>query len=187
MPVKTKMPLKQLTQMAMLAAISIVLVFFIRFPIMPAAPFLEYTPAEVPVMMAAFLYGPAAALVLAVVVAVVQGMTVSAHSGIIGIIMNILSMGSYVLAVGLIYHRGYGKSTKKAVAAMFAGIIATTAVMAFWNIVFTPIFMGVPRQVVIEMIVPIFVPFNLIRAGINSLIAFAAWRAVGALLLKQVK
>ena len=185
MSAKTKMPLRQLTQMAMLAAISIVIVFFIRFPIIPAAPFLEYTPAEVPLMMAALLYGPLAGFILTVVVAFVQGMTVSAHSGIIGIVMNILSTGSYVLAAGLIYRYGR-KNTLNAVVAMLVGIVVTCAVMAFWNIIFTPIFMGVPRQVVIEMVLPVFLPFNFIRAGVNSVIAFVAWRAVGDWLLKRV-
>ena len=184
---KTEMPLRQLTQMAMLAAVSIVVVFFIRFPIIPAAPFLEYTPAEVPLMMAALLYGPAAGFVLTVVVAIVQGVTVSAHSGIIGIIMNILSTGSYVLATGLIYHYGRNKNALNAVVAMIVGIIVTCAAMAVWNIIFTPIFMGVPRHVVVEMILPVFLPFNFIRAGVNSIIAFVAWQAVGAVLLKQVK
>ena len=184
---ESKMPIKQLTQMAMMAAISIVVVFFVRFPIIPAAPFLEYTPAEVPLMMAALLYGPVVGFILTVVVAVVQGMTVSAHSGIIGIIMNILSTGSYVLAAGLIFHNSRNKNTGNAVVAMLAGIVVTCAVMMVWNIIFTPIFMGVPRQVVINMILPVFIPFNFIRAGVNSIIAIVAWQAVGDWLLRQVK
>lgn len=170
------MSVRQLTQMAMLAAVSIVLVFFIRFPIIPAAPFLEYTPGDVPLFMAAFLYGPAAALILAVITAVIQGVTVSAHSGPIGIIMNIFSSGSYVIVAGLIYSRN--KHAKGVVIAMAAGIAATCISMIGWNLVFVPIFMGVPREVVIQMILPAFLPFNLIRAGANSVLAFAAWRAV---------
>jgi len=175
-----QLSLRQLTQMAMLAAISITLVFFIRFPIMPAAPFLEYTPAEVTQILATFLYGPAAALILTVVVAIIQGMTVSAHSGIIGVVMNILSTGSFVLVMGFIYRRGC--SGKRLIVAMVAGIVATCVAMALWNIIVTPIFMGVPREVVVSMILPVFVPFNLIRAGVNSLLAYMAWRALGSVL-----
>ena len=177
------MSVRQLTQMAMLAAISVVIVFFIRFPIIPAAPFLEYTPAEVPIMMAGFLYGPIAGLVLTVVYAVIQGVTVSAHSGPIGIIMNILSTGSFVLVAGLIYRRG--RSTKRAIIAILAGIVATCVSMIGFNLIFVPIFMGVPREVVIGMVLPVFLPFNIIRAGVNSVIAFVAWRAVGSLLERR--
>ena len=176
------MSVRQLTQMAMLAAISIVLVFFIRLPILPTAPFLEYTPGDVPLMMGAFLYGPGAGLVLTVVVAIIQGMTVSAHSGPIGVIMNILSTGSFVLVAGLIYRRK--RDAKTAVVAMLAGIAATTASMIGWNLIFTPIFMGVPREVVAAMVLPVFLPFNVIRAGVNSVITFVTWRAVGRLLTK---
>ena len=170
------METKRLTQLAMLSAISIVLVYFVRFPILPAAPFLEYTPGDIPIFLAAFLFGPIPAFIMAVVVAIVQGITVSAHSGIIGIIMNILSTGSFLLAFGLIY-RG-DKTIKKAIIAIVAGVIATCAAMALWNVIFTPIFMGVPRPVVVNMILPVFVPFNIIRAGVNSLLAFALWKAI---------
>ena len=176
------MSIRQLTQMAMLAAISIILVFFIRFPIIPAAPFLEYTPGEVPLMMAAFLFGPISALILTVVSSIVQGITVSAHSGPIGIVMNILSTGSFVVVAGLIY-RYYNKT----LIAILAGITATCISMIGWNLIFTPIFMGVPREIVIGMILPVFLPFNLIRACVNSVIAYTAWRAVGTLLERQVK
>jgi len=178
------MPLRQLTQMAMLAAISIVMVFFIRFPIIPAAPFLEYTPAEVTQMLATLIYGPAAGLILTVVVALVQGFTVSAHSGPIGIIMNILSVGSLVLTMGLMLR--FGNGAKWLLISMLAGIVATTATMVFFNLIFTPIFLGVPREAVVEMILPILIPFNIIRAGINSAITFVIWRIVGSFLSNRL-
>ena len=181
------MSVRKLTQMAMLAAISIILVFFIRLPIIPAAPFLEYTPGDVPLMMAAFMYGPAAGIILTVVTAVIQGTTVSAHSGIIGIIMNILSGSSYVLVAGLIYSKSRDKTAKTVIIAMAAGVAATTVTMIGWNLVFVPIFMGVPREVVLRMVIPAFLPFNLIRAGANSVIAFAAWRAVSPFLKSYIK
>ena len=42
---------RRLVEMAMLAAISIVLVMLIRIPLIPAAPFLEYDMADVPVLV----------------------------------------------------------------------------------------------------------------------------------------
>ena len=41
----------KLAKMGMLVAISIVLVYFIHFPLIPAVPFLEYDPADIPIMM----------------------------------------------------------------------------------------------------------------------------------------
>ena len=37
--------------MGMMAAISIILVYLIHFPIFPAASFLEYDPADVPILI----------------------------------------------------------------------------------------------------------------------------------------
>ena len=51
---------KKLTTMAMLAALSIVLVTFIHFPLFPAAAFLEYDPADIPIFIGTFLFGPLA-------------------------------------------------------------------------------------------------------------------------------
>lgn len=69
---------RQLVSMAMLGAISIVLVAVIHFPLIPAAAFLEYDPADIPILICAFAYGPLAGLLLTVVVCFIQGFTVSA-------------------------------------------------------------------------------------------------------------
>ena len=76
---------RKLPTMAMLAAISIVLVALIHFPIIPGATFLEYDPADVSILVGTFLFGPWAGLALTAVVSVIQGLTVSAGSGVIGI------------------------------------------------------------------------------------------------------
>lgn len=70
---------RQLVSMAMLGAISIVLVAVIHFPLIPAAAFLEYDPADIPILICAFAYGPLAGLLLTVVVCFIQGFTVSAQ------------------------------------------------------------------------------------------------------------
>lgn len=47
----------RITFSAVLAAVSIVLVSFIHFPIFPAVPFLEYDPADISILMGSFLLG----------------------------------------------------------------------------------------------------------------------------------
>ena len=61
---------------ALLAAVAIVLVAFVHFPLIPAAPFLEYDPADIPIFIGAFLFGPWAGLGLTVVTAIIQGLDV---------------------------------------------------------------------------------------------------------------
>ena len=51
---------------------------------------MEYDPADIPILIGAFAFGPAAGLALTAVTALIQGVTVSAGSGIYGIIMPVL-------------------------------------------------------------------------------------------------
>lgn len=96
---KASQTTRKLTTIAMLAAVSIVLVALIRIPF-PPAPFLEYDPADIPIFICTFLYGPVAGLGLTLVVSVIQGTTVSAGSGIIGIVMHFLATGAFALLAG---------------------------------------------------------------------------------------
>ena len=130
--------IRKLVTMAMLAALSIVLVYVVHFPIFPAAPFLEYDPADIPILIGTFAYGPVAGIILTVVVSVIQGMTVSASSGFMGIAMHIFATSILVLVAGNIYRL---KHTKKgAVIALICGVAAMTAGMVVFNYFITPYF-----------------------------------------------
>lgn len=167
---------RKLTTMAMLAAVAIVLVALIHFPLLPAASFLEYDPADVPILIGTFLFGPWAGLGLTVVVALIQGLTVSAASGPIGILMHVLATGSVALVAGTIYQRN--KTRTGALLALAASIAVRTVVMIGCNLVFTPIFMGQPMQAVLGMLLPVIVPFNLLYASINALATYVVYKPV---------
>ncbi len=171
-----KTSVRKLTIMAMLTALSIVLVALIHFPLFPAAAFLEYDPADIPIFVGTFLFGPTAGLVLTLLVSVIQGTTVSAGSGIIGILMHFLATGSFALLAGNLYRVMHTR--KGAVCAILCGVISMTLVMAACNLVFTPIFMGTPRSVVVQMLVPVIIPFNLAKAGINGIVTYLVYKPI---------
>jgi riboflavin transporter FmnP len=173
---------RKLTTLAMLAALSVVLVWLVHFPIFPQAPFLEYDPADIPVLVGTFAFGPLAGLFLAVVAAVVQGLTVSAPSGLYGILMHIISTGTYVLAAGLIYR--YKKNRTGAAVSLVAGAAASAVVMCFANLLITPIFMGAPVQAVQSMLLTTILPFNLIKALANGIAVFLIYKPVSNLFHK---
>lgn len=168
-----------LAKMGMLVAISIVLVAIIHFPIFPMVAFMEYDPADIPILIGTFAFGPVAGLILTVVTSVIQGVTVSAASGVYGIIMHVIATGVLVLVAGGIYVRN--KTRKGAVTALIAGIIAMVIVMVGANLVITPIFMGVPRSAVWELM-PFIAGFNLVKAGVNGLVTFLLYKRVSAFL-----
>ena len=172
----TKAKTLKLTTLAMLAAVAIVLVALVHFPLLPAAPFLEYDPADIPILIGTFLYGPWAGLALTAVVSVLQGLTVSAASGWIGIVMHVLATGSFVLLAGFLYHRDHTR--KGAYLALGAGVLAQTLVMTGCNLVFTPLFMGASMQEVVGMLLPAIIPFNLLKAVLNSVVTMVVYKPV---------
>jgi riboflavin transporter FmnP len=166
---------KKIATLAVMSAMSIVLMVLIRIPF-PTAPFLEYDPADIPILISTFLFGPWWGLLMTAVVSIIQGITVSASSGIIGIIMHFAATGGFVLAAGLIYTKG--KSLKRAIAALIVGALVQTALMVLMNLVFTPLFMKTDIEIVVAMLIPTIIPFNLIKAGVNAIITFIVYKFV---------
>ncbi len=169
----------RLVKMGMMIAISIALVYFIHFPIFPQVAFLEYDPADIPILIGTFALGPLAGLLLTVVTSIIQGLTVSAASGLYGILMHVIATSALVLTAGLIYARN--KTRKNAVIALVCGTVAMVAVMFVANLIVTPMFMGVTVDVVL-VLMPFILLFNLIKAGINSLVTFVLYKRISGFL-----
>ena len=115
------------------------------------------------------------------VVSVIQGMTVSSGSGLMGIAMHIFATSILVLVAGNIYRV---KHTKKgAVLALICGVLAMTAGMVVFNYFITPDLadtaaVAANREFVKTLLVPVIVPFNLIKAGVNSVVTFLVYKTV---------
>ena len=179
---RSRMPVKKMVLIGMFSAISVILVYLFRLSLFPAAPFLEYDMADIPIVLITFMYGPSAGLITTVIVSVIQGLTVSAGSGWIGILMHIFATGCYVLVAGNIYKRR--KNMGWEIAAMVAGTLAMTVSMVIWNILFTPFLMGAPREQVMAILVPAIIPFNLFKAGVNSLAAYFVFKILQQVIKK---
>jgi riboflavin transporter FmnP len=165
---------KLLAKLGMLTALAVVLTWLIHFPVIPAAPFLVYDPADIPILIGTFAFGPLAGLLLTVATAGVQAFTVSADAGLMGFLMHTIATGSMAVTCGLIFFRS--KSWKTAALGLALGTIVMTAVMIPLNLLLTPLFMGAPVQVVADMIIPAILPFNLIKVGINSVVTFILYK-----------
>lgn len=166
---------KQIAVMAMLVALSVVMVSLLHFPIFPAATFLEYDPADIPILIGAFAYGPLAGVVLTVVASLIQGFTVSAGSGLYGIIMHIIATTTLVLVASGIYRTKHTRVG--AVIGLVCGTLAMGMVMVIANYFITPLF-GLPQEVVNAMLLPVILPFNLLKAGINSIVTFLVYKVI---------
>ena len=164
----------RITVIGMMAALSVALMYMLQIPIIPAAPYMLYDMADIPILIGTLFFGPAAGMILTVIVSIIQGVTVSASGGIVGIVMHIAATGAFVLTVGLL-RKKWKKSVLLPVA---AGIAGMTVVMVAMNLLLSPYFYGISFQAVVEMILPIIIPFNLIKAGVNGMLAYSVYKVL---------
>ena len=166
---------KNMTTMAMLAALAFLVMVVGRIPMVAAAPFLKYDPKDVIIIIGGFIFGPFAAFMISLVVSIIEMFTVS-ETGIIGAIMNLLSTCSFACLASVIYKKKH--SIKGAVIGLVSGIALMVAVMLAWNYLLTPIYMGYPRDAVAAMLLPVFLPFNLVKGGLNAGITLLIYKPV---------
>ncbi len=162
---------KKMVLIAMMAAVAYLLVFFIRIPVIL---FLSYEPKDVMLTISGFLLGPMAAFSASAVVSLVEMFTIST-TGPIGCIMNLLSSCSFACTAALIYKKR--RNLSGAVLGLLAGAATMVITMLLWNYLITPLYMtGTSRSDVAAMLVPVFLPFNLLKAGFNSALTLLLYK-----------
>jgi len=167
--------LKKMTMMAMFSAMAYVVMSYCRIPMFADAPYLQYDPKDIIIVIAAFIAGPFAGILISVVVSLVEMLTVS-ETGPIGMIMNVIATVCFVWPAAMIYKKR--KTFIAAVIGLAISVVAMTAAMLLWNYLITPFYQGVDRAVIKQMLIPIFLPFNLIKAGINMGITLVLYKPV---------
>lgn len=163
---------KKLITIGMLCTLAYAAVAAGRIPLVL---FLKYDPKDVIIVIGGFIFGPLTSLAVTVIVSVVQMFTISG-TGILGCIMNIISSCSFACTAAFFYKRK--RRLSGAILGLFCGIGCQVAVMMLWNYLITPIYMGYPRQAVVELLLPVFLPFNLIKGGLNAAITMILYKPV---------
>ena len=175
---QNNMSTAKLAKLAMMTAVSLVLLLLIRIP-WPPAPFLVYDPADVPIYITAFAFGPAEGLVVTLVVCLLQAFGLGGD-GFYGFIMHFVATGIVAVAIGIMYRKQ--KTKKTAVKALIVGVVIAVIVMCVRNLIVTPVYMGAPRSAVVAMLPTVIIPFNLVKAGANSIITFLLYKRISGLL-----
>ena len=163
---------RKLTLTAMLGAMAYLLMLVGRIPVVL---FLSYDPKDAIIAIGGFLLGPLPAAAISLVVSFVEMLSASA-TGPIGFVMNVLSTCAFVLPAALLYHKKH--SLGRAAAGLAMGVVCMTALMLAWNFLITPLYMGVPRQAVADMLLPVFLPFNLLKGLINAAAALLIYKPI---------
>lgn len=173
-----KIPVRKMVLLAMLAALAYLVVCVIRIPVVA---FLSYEPKDVIITVAGFLLGPIYAFVISLVVSLLEMVTIS-QTGPIGALMNLLSTCSFACTAAFVYKKK--RTITGAVIGLGLGTAAMVVCMLLWNWLITPLYLGYPRDAVEAMLIPVFLPFNLLKAGLNSAFVLGLYKPLVTALRK---
>ena len=127
---------RMLTMTAVLSVIAFVLAFF-EFPVPLSPSFARMDLSDLPALIGAFAYGPAAGILIELVKNALQLLTSS--TGGIGELANFIMGGSFVAAAGLIYK--FHKTKKMAMIACLMASVVMGIVAAIVNyFILLPVF-----------------------------------------------
>ena len=167
---KHSLDTKKIVGIATFAALAYGVTFVFRIPVM----FLTFDAKDALLTVAAFMYGPLAAVVMALLAALLE-LTIS-DTALIGALMNFISSAAFAGTASLIYK--YRRTFNGAIIGLFSSVAVTTAVMMVMNILITPFYMGVDRSVVISMLPTVLLPFNFAKSLMNAAIAMLIYKPI---------
>ena len=163
---------RKITTIGMLCAVTYVIMAVGRIPVVL---FLKYDPSDVIVTLGGLIWGPMTSCIVSIVVASVEMVTVSS-TGILGCIMNIVQTVSFACTASAIYRKK--RTMSGAVIGLSAGCITSVLLMMLWNYLITPLYMGYSREAVAELLLPVFLPFNLLKSVLNAALTFVLYKPV---------
>ena len=173
------MSTKKLATLGILGALTIVvnlITVSFNISLVPAVPFLSYDAKDVIITITGFIYGPMASFILSLVTSTVELMYNTGHNPIIDLLMNVISTCSMSCTAAFIYKKM--KSKQGAVIGLITGVVLSTTAMVIWNIIVTPGYYGMPRQAIVELVMPGFLPFNLIKSGLNASLVLLVYKPI---------
>lgn len=190
--------LRTMVQIAMLSAVSAVLMMF-EFPIpFLAPPFIKMDFSEIPVLVGTFAMGPLAGVVIELLKNILHFVTYGTTTGGIGELSNFFIGCAFAVPAGIFYRKR--KTRKSAVLGMATGTLLMVIMGCLSNaFVMFPLYsvvMGIPMDSFIAMgtaihpaidnmvtfVVLCMVPFNLVKGIIISMITLLLYKRLKVVL-----
>ncbi len=169
---KTRKTINRIVVIAVFSAIAYLCCVLFHFK---AAGFLSFDLKDAIMTVAGMIFGPLYGLIMVVLVSVIEMVTISS-TGFYGLIMNILSSGTFVCVAGLVYMKR--KTMGGALTSMICAVCSTVVVMMGANLLVTSRYFGMTVSEVAALIPSILLPFNLIKTVFNSAIVFILYKPV---------
>ena len=212
----------KIAKMGIMVAASVIC-SFIHFPILPAAPWMEFEASAIPILIAGFVFGPVRGVIIGVVAIFLRAIITGPPSGPHGLIMNIIATVVVVFVAAAIYQKTMPKTEKVNAAAselfglinnsqmssdfhevlfkrlkltlslmmgkwglisLIVGGLCATVAMIPANLIVTPLFLNASTEQVIGMILPVLLPFNLLKMVINTVIVYLLYKRLSPFLHK---
>ena len=139
------------------------------------AGFLTFDLKDAVMTVGAMIFGPVYGVAMALIVAIIEGITISS-TGVYGFIMNVLSSVTFVGIASVVYK--LRRTMSGAVIGIITASLSTVAVMMAANVLITPFYMNVPRGEVIALIPTLLLPFNLTKVIFNSAVVFIIYKPI---------
>lgn len=175
---------KKMTTMALLCALGYIAMFVTRFlpPLFAAFPFLKYDPKDAIIVIGGFLFGPISAFVISLIVSFIEMMTVSG-THIIGCIMNIAASCAFACTASVVYAKM--RSLRGGFLGLLTGSVCAVATMLVLNYILTPLYTGMPREAVAQLLIPAILPFNIIKCILNSALVLIIYKPIANILRRS--
>lgn len=174
---KTRYDTKTLTTMAMLTALAYAVMAVCKF-IPKVGNFLSLDAIDAVIGVGGFLFGPGAAVMMIVVEALIEMLTLSG-TGWYGFVMNVLSTVLLICPAVMIYQRR-GK-TSGAVMGLAVGVVFRLLGMIVFNYIVTPMYFHMERALVVDLM-PMIAVFNLVKGTLNAALLMVLYPPVSTVL-----
>lgn len=174
---KSKLDIRTTACNGMLCAVAYVVMYLSKtvFAFMAVAGFLKFDLKDVVIAIGGFLFGPLNVVCVSIVVSLIELVTVST-TGPWGFLMNVISTCAFLCPAAYLYKRH--RTFKWAIWGLVIGGALMAGTMMLWNYLVTPIYQGVPRAAIAEMLLPVFLPFNLIKGLMNGSLTILLYKPV---------
>lgn len=167
---------KQLVIMALFSAVAI-LISFIEIVLIPSASYLSYDPAFMPAMVCGFAYGAGPGAVVSSIAAIGHGMITGNW---VGALMNVFAGLFFVVPAALIYHTK--RTYPRAIIGLAVGVVFAIVGGVLTNLTLGVWFWYGSIDQIAPLILPVIVPFNLLKGLLNAVLTLLVYKAISNLI-----
>lgn len=144
--------------------------------------FLTFDAKDAVMAIGAMIFGPIWGVVMALIVSLLEFVSISG-TGVYGLIMNFASSASFCAICAGVYRRN--RTMTRAIVALAAAVLGTTAIMMVMNLVVTPYYMtGGSVEAVVKILPTLLLPFNLTKTLMNAALVLVLYKPVSVSLKK---